>query len=147
MKILLIILLTIFIGGLVYFFYLGFKSQSGTAPGIVDSKLTPCSDKPNCICTEYPNHKLHYTNALSHNQLNIKNITNAIESTGGVISIREDNYIAATYTSSLFKYVDDFELRIDADNDLIHIRSASRVGHSDMGVNLKRIEKFKAALK
>lgn len=146
MKILLIILLTIVISILIYFIYLGLKSQSGTAPGLVDSKLTACSNKPNCICTEYPNQKLHYSNAINYNELNISKITQAIQSTGGIVSIHKDNYIAATYTSTLFKYVDDFELRFDTANKLIHIRSASRVGHSDMGANLKRIEKFKAAL-
>jgi len=129
-----------------YFIYLGLKSQSGTAPGLVDSKLTPCSSKPNCICTEYPNQKPHYTNAISYDEFNINKITEAIQSTGGIISIHEDNYIAATYTSTLFRYVDDFELRFDTDNKVIHIRSASRVGHSDMGINLKRIEKFKTDL-
>jgi len=146
MKIILIILLAIFITGLMYFIYLGFKSHNGTAPGLVDAKLTPCSMKPNCICTEYPEQKLHYTNAINYDELDIDKITDVIQSTGGIISIHKDNYIAATYTSTLFRYVDDFELRIDTDNKLIHIRSASRVGHSDMGINLKRIEKFKTHL-
>jgi len=144
MKILLIILLTLLITGLIYFVYLGFKSQNGSAPGLVDSRLSPCSNKPNCICTEYPNQKSHYTSAISYDELILDNIIEAVKSTGGSISTNQDNYIAATYTSSLFKYVDDFELRIDNKNKLIHIRSASRVGHSDMGANLKRIENFKA---
>jgi len=143
MKILLIILLTILITGLIYFIYLGFKSQNGSAPGLVDSRLTPCPNKPNCICTEFPNHKLHYANAINYNELNLDKISEAIQSIGGTITIHKDNYIAATFTSRLFKYVDDFELRIDTENKLIHIRSASRVGNSDMGINLKRIENFK----
>ncbi|MCW9048295.1 MAG: DUF1499 domain-containing protein [Gammaproteobacteria bacterium] len=147
MKILSIIILILLITGLAYFFYLGFKSHSASAPGLVDSRLTPCSDKPNCICTEYPNHKSHYINAIEYNELNLQKIIEAIQSTGGIISNNEENYIAATYTSSIFRYVDDFELRIDTEGKLIHIRSASRVGHSDMGVNLKRIETFKATLK
>lgn len=146
MKILLIILLTILITGLIYFIYLGFKSQNGSAPGLADSRLTPCSNKPNCICTEYPDQKSHYTSAINYKELILDNIVEAIQSTGGSISTNKDNYIAATYSSSLFKYVDDFELRIDTESKLIHIRSASRVGHSDMGANLKRIEKFKATL-
>lgn len=146
MKILLIILLSILITGLIYFIYLGFKSQNGSAPGLADSRLTPCSNKPNCICTEYPEQESHYTNAISYKELTLDNIVEAIQSTGGSIFTNKDNYIAATYTSSLFKYVDDFELRIDTESKLIHIRSASRVGHSDMGANLKRIEKFKATL-
>ncbi|MCW8936328.1 MAG: DUF1499 domain-containing protein [Gammaproteobacteria bacterium] len=146
MKILSIIFLIVLITGLAYFFYLGFKSQSGSAPGLVDSRLTPCSNKPNCICTEYPNHKSHYTKAIEYNELKLEKLIEAIQLTGGTIISNEENYIAATYTSSIFRYVDDFELRIDTESKLIHIRSASRVGHSDMGVNLKRIEAFKTTL-
>jgi len=143
MKIILIIFLTTAFAGIFYFFYLGYKSQTGSAPGLVNSKLTPCPDKPNCICTEYPDDKSHFTDAIKFETLDIDKISKAIESTGGIISTTENNYIAATYTSRLFKYVDDFEVRMDSENQLIHIRSASRVGHSDMGANLKRIESFK----
>jgi len=54
-----------------------------------------------------------------------------------------DTYIAATFTSKLFKFVDDFEARFDAQNNLIHLRSASREGYSDMGVNARRIAAIK----
>jgi len=146
MKLILIILLTPIIVGLIYFFYLGYKSQNGSAPGLVNSKLAPCPDKPNCICTEFPDDQSHFTDAIKYKSLNADNITKAIESTGGIISTTQNNYIAATYTSRIFKYVDDFEIRIDNENQLIHIRSTSRVGHSDIGANLKRIESFKKAL-
>ena len=146
MKIILILLLTVIITGIVYFIYLGYKSQRGSAPGLLDSKLTPCSNKPNCICTEYPNHKLHYTTAIKYKELNLDKLLQAIKSSGGIIITEQPNYIAATYQSRLFKYVDDFELRIDEENQLIHLRSASRVGHSDMGANMKRIDNFKKIL-
>jgi len=147
MKIILIIFISIIIAGLFYFFYLGYQSQTGSANGIVNLKLTPCSKKPNCVCTEFPNDKLHFVKPITVRPINIKNMMNAIELTGGIIINSTDNYIAATYTSRIFRYVDDFEVRIDYENNLIHIRSASRVGHSDMGANLKRIEKFKRVLK
>jgi len=146
MKTILIIILTPAIVGLIYFFYLGYKSQNGSAPGLVNSKLSPCPDKPNCICTEFADDQSHFTDAIKYQSLSLDNITNAIESTGGIISTTQNNYIAATYTSRIFKYVDDFEIRIDSENQVIHIRSASRVGHSDIGANLKRIENFKNAL-
>jgi uncharacterized protein (DUF1499 family) len=41
------------------------------------------------------------------------------------------------------KFVDDLEIRIDSTQKVIHIRSASRVGYSDMGVNRKRTELLK----
>jgi len=143
MKIILIVIISIILIGLIYFFYLGYKSQTGTARGLVNSKLTPCSNKPNCICTEYPDDKTHFTDAIKFDSVEIDNIIKVIESTGGRIVKSTDHYIAATYTSGLFKYVDDFEIRMDTQAKLLHIRSASRVGHSDMGANLKRVENFK----
>ncbi len=147
MKIILIILITALLLGLIYFFYLGYKSQNGTAPGLVNSKLKPCSNKPNCICTEYPEDKPHFTEAIKFSDedttILTQTIENAINNTGGTITDKQVDYISATYTSNIFRYVDDFEIRIDNKEKTIHIRSASRVGHSDMGTNLKRIEHFK----
>lgn len=56
----------------------------------------------------------------------------------------DDHYLAATFTSAIFRFVDDLELRIDPRQEVIHIRSASRVGRRDGGVNRRRVEKFKA---
>ncbi len=146
MKILLIIFIAIISIGLIYFFYLGYKSQAGSPNGLTDSKLTPCSKKPNCICTEYPADSSHFTDAIKYQSFDFEKLIQTIKDSGGVISHSNDHYIAATYTSTIFRYVDDFELRIDTENQLIHIRSASRVGHSDMGANLKRIQQFRQRL-
>jgi uncharacterized protein (DUF1499 family) len=62
---------------------------------------------------------------------------------GGSIQMEETDYLAATFTSSVFRFVDDLELRIDTDQKTIHLRSASRVGHGDGGVNRKRVELLK----
>jgi len=43
------------------------------------------------------------------------------------------------------RYVDDVELRLDENKQLIHVRSASRVGHSDLGANRKRVARIRAA--
>ncbi len=159
MKLILISLFTLLFGVAAYFFYLGYKSQKGTPPGLLpdlsNSKLTPCSNKPNCICTEYPDAPSHYTEAILYDEKTpetiVQSIRTAITETGGQLfnanTINKNStYISATYTSSLFKFVDDFEVRIDRNNKRIHIRSASRVGHSDMGANLKRIKAFRKKL-
>ena len=62
---------------------------------------------------------------------------------GGTINAELENYIASTFSSSIFGFVDDFEIRIDSIKKVIHIRSASRVGYGDVGVNRKRTELFK----
>ena len=69
----------------------------------------------------------------------------AITATGGTITSETDSYLSATYMSKIFKFVDDVEIRHDKDN-IWHIRSASRVGYSDRGVNKKRVEAIRSKL-
>jgi len=64
---------------------------------------------------------------------------------GGVITSESSDYISATFMSSLFKFVDDVELRPGAAGE-VHIRSASRVGYSDRGVNRKRVDAIRAKM-
>jgi uncharacterized protein (DUF1499 family) len=68
-----------------------------------------------------------------------------VAGTGGTIRLQQKNYLWATYTSRVFRFVDDVEFRLDAAQGVIHVRSASRAGSSDFGVNRKRIEKLRAA--
>ena len=52
----------------------------------------------------------------------------------------ERDYLRVEVRSAFFRFVDDVELAIDADAGLVHFRSASRVGHSDLGANRRRME-------
>ena len=150
MKLILIVISLLVLSMLVYFIYLGFKSQTGQAPGLVNQQLSPCPASPNCFCTEYVSDNSHYTSPVEYAEEHSSSIQQAIESAilagGGRIISTQPNYLAASYHSSIFRYVDDFEVRIDTTSQLIHIRSASRVGRSDLGANLKRIERFKQLL-
>lgn len=56
------------------------------------------------------------------------------------------DYLYAQYTTRLMNYVDDVEFWFDPGNNVIQVRSASRLGESDLGVNRKRIEEVRAAL-
>jgi uncharacterized protein (DUF1499 family) len=58
----------------------------------------------------------------------------------------DKGYLHAEFRSRLFGYVDDFEARWDAGSRCIQVRSASRSGHSDLGVNRRRVESIRAAL-
>jgi uncharacterized protein (DUF1499 family) len=55
----------------------------------------------------------------------------------------EDDYIHAEFVSSVFRFVDDVEFYFDDEQKLIQVKSASRVGYSDLGVNRRRIEKIR----
>ena len=112
----------------------------------IKQKIHPCLGKPNCINTEYPEKIAHFLPPLDypheHEEQVMLIIKNIILETGGQIFVLEDSYLGATYTSKLFKFIDDFEIRLDNRTDKVHIRSASRLGYSDFGVNKRRVEKF-----
>jgi uncharacterized protein (DUF1499 family) len=58
-----------------------------------------------------------------------------------------DNYIHALSKSRIFRFVDDVEFYFPENENLIHIRSASRIGESDLGVNRRRMEQIRLALR
>jgi uncharacterized protein (DUF1499 family) len=123
---------------------LGHSSKSGQPPGLVSGTLAPCPDKPNCVSSEVGEDADHHIEPLDYSGASPEEawseIQHVIKELGGEVTIANDEYIAATFSSSLFRFVDDVECRLDAPQNQIHIRSASRVGHSDLGVNRKRTE-------
>ena len=126
----------------VLFFLLGLKSQKGKAKGVINGYLAEPSSAPNCVSSEIdvqPEKKVAPLNG------SLAAIKTAIIATGGTITSETDSYLSATYMSKLFKFIDDVEIRHDKDN-IWHIRSASRVGYSDRGVNRKRVEKIRGAI-
>jgi len=147
MKTTFIILLLITVAVTMLFFILGMVSRSGEPPGLVEGMLSKCPDRPNCVCSEYAEDTAHYIPPLRippDNQRNILPLLNSIiGEMGGIVLAERDAYLAATFRSAIFGFVDDLEVRIDADRQLIQIRSGSRVGYSDRGVNAKRIERLR----
>ena len=126
---------------------LGKYSQRGHAPGLVNGSLSKCTTKPNCVCSEYIDDIDHYIEPIespNNNEIiDVSIASAAIQEIGGTIHSKTDEYVAATFTSPIFGFVDDLEIRNDRINGILHIRSASRVGYSDGGVNLQRAELFK----
>ena len=153
MKTALLILLVFILLIPVSLFVLGQISKSGSAPGLANNKLTQCPDSPNCICSEYPDQVDHYIKPIAYDDLGfsvtLDSLKDIVKSMGGIIVNSSDvtantiPYFSATFTSSIYGFVDDFEVRIDDTNKTIQFRSASRVGRSDLGVNAERVNKFK----
>ena len=132
---------------LILFFLLSLLSRSESAAGIVNEKLTSCPDKPNCVCSEYADDAEH---AIAPIQIPagiegdaLPLIKEVLLEMGGEIQSETDIYIAATFTSGFFRFVDDVEIRLDTESSLLHVRSASRAGYSDMGVNQIRVEEIR----
>ncbi|WP_199292711.1 DUF1499 domain-containing protein [Microcoleus vaginatus] len=119
---------------------------AGTRPaniGIQSGKLAACPSSPNCVSSfsqdaEHKIEPLGYTSSQSEAMVKLQG---AIESYGKTkIITATDNYLYAEFTSALMGFVDDVEFLVDDEAKVIHVRSASRLGESDMGVNRSRIE-------
>jgi uncharacterized protein (DUF1499 family) len=68
----------------------------------------------------------------------------AVLKAGNATFVEEtETYWHVEFRSRIFRFVDDVEFLFDRDNKVIHVRSASRVGYSDLGVNRKRVEEIR----
>ncbi|CAN1210104.1 DUF1499 domain-containing protein [Tumidithrix helvetica PCC 7403] len=127
-------------------------SFSGTRPnnlGVQAGKLSPCPNSPNCVSSQSSDleHKIEpirYKGDPTKAIAELKTVIQSLERTK-IISETED-YLYAEFTSALMGYVDDVEFYLNRDGGVIEVRSASRLGQSDLGVNRKRVEAIRTKL-
>ncbi|WP_350431874.1 DUF1499 domain-containing protein [Shewanella sp. H8] len=130
---------------------------TGTVPtlGVSNDKLTPCPESPNCVNSqqsaadeEHYIEPIEFVGTRQQAQVRLLHILKAAERAN--IVVVEDNYIRVEFTSQIMRFVDDVEFYFPAtasDKITIHVRSASRIGRSDFGVNRERIEKIRHEFK
>ncbi|QDV48893.1 DUF1499 domain-containing protein [Gimesia fumaroli] len=111
--------------------------------GVTDRRLSPCPDSPNCVCSQdtSASHEigpLSYSGSQSDALQHLTEILN--KQPRCQIITQEGDYLHAEFRSLCFRFVDDVEFLFDSRQNVIHVRSASRVGYSDMGANRKRME-------
>lgn len=115
--------------------------------GIKDGKLSPCPGSPNCVVSQDADKK-HYIDPIAYigdRDEAFANLRTILISLKQAKIIKETNdYMHVEFTSKLFKFVDDVEFYFPEGDSVIHIRSASRVGYSDMGANRKRMENIRS---
>ena len=106
--------------------------------------LSACPEKPNCVFSQ-STREMHAIPALSliedNSALSWEKLIVAIQQAGGEVLVDDGRYCHAVFTSSLFRFKDDFEAELN--NSWIDVRSASRAGTSDLGKNRKRVEKIR----
>ena len=118
--------------------------------GIVDGRLTPCPESPNCVSSDAVD-ELHQTEpyrlkvAPEQAWRGLRDVVAAQERVTAVTA--NDTYLHVEVRSAIFRFVDDAEFQLRAEDGIIAVRSASRVGHGDMGVNRKRVETIREALR
>tara|TARA_Y100000589_G_scaffold106927_1_gene101492 strand:- start:2500 stop:2862 length:363 start_codon:yes stop_codon:yes gene_type:complete len=99
-------------------------------------ELKPCIEISHCVREEL---------SVSSIDKPFERISRIIENTPRTVIIENDgDYLHAEVTSRLMKYIDDLEISYFPDNEIITVRSESRVGEGDFGVNRKRVELLKS---
>ncbi|ROV57988.1 DUF1499 domain-containing protein [Vibrio ponticus] len=105
-----------------------------------------CADKPNCVSTLEQREKFQLAPFTIKDNVTIEQIeTVALTLPGAKTAAHDGNYLRIECTSKIMRFVDDLELEIQG-NQLL-VRSESRVGYSDFGVNRKRAEQLRNELK
>ncbi len=125
------------------------KSKPSIKLGLENNKFVTNSKKPNWVSTfaKSNSHKVEPLN-FAVNIKNIQEIKTEIEKlmlslTRTVLIKNQDEYLHFTTRTALWGFVDDVEFLIDKKNKLIHFRSSSRIGFSDLGLNRRRYKKIK----
>ena len=112
--------------------------------GILDGQLTACPESPNCV-SSFETSEQHGIAPLNANLDQVQRVLVSLDEANIVDA--QENYLYAEFTSSIMGYVDDVEFMHDGASGMTHVRSASRLGYSDLGANRKRIEAIRAAIK
>ena len=140
-----IIAVVLFCFVLVLFFTRNFPPKKPASIGIQAGSLAICGNKPNCVCSldNRPNYMILPLDWAGSESMGIEKIESLVNSypRTKVIS-KSGNYLHAEFRTLIFGYVDDVEFLVDVDSKKIHIRSASRLGYSDLGANRSRMEKL-----
>jgi len=102
---------------------------------------------PNCVSSQaLPEDRVHYMEPWSYDNFEYarEKLISCIHDFGDTkIISSETNYIHAVFTTGWMRWKDDVEFYLDREEQLIHFRSASRIGYGDHGVNRKRMKRLK----
>lgn len=127
-----------------------FKGREPKNLGISDGRFKPPSKTPNSVSSQALLHLDHpqkdyatieplkFTGDADFAMKKLENILQKSERT--IVISRRPDYIYAQCSTAAMKFTDDVEFWMDKPASVIHVRSSSRVGRKDFGVNRARIE-------
>ena len=119
-----------------FFIFLGFIFPSASFASHIE--LSECVEIAHCVREEWD------VNSIDQP---LKEIQEIIENTPRSVIVELDgDYLHAEFTSKWMKYVDDLEVSFIPESNKLLVRSESRVGESDLGVNQKRVDLLKSKL-
>jgi uncharacterized protein (DUF1499 family) len=127
---------------------------SGRPPdnlGAKNGRLAPCKRSPNCVSSQADRADAeHYIAPIAFKGTTVEAVAaakRAIEAVERATIMREERgFLYAEFRSKLLGFVDDLELLYDERAGVFHVRSASRLGRRDFGVNRARVEKLRALI-
>lgn len=155
MQKILTVLVALVVLGLIARLAIGYFSAKLVATGLVQSdtntaSLSGCNNLQNCTSST-ATEKRNYVEPLDYDgpaTETIESFSALIASQPGTkIIVQTPHYLHATYKTTLLGYTDDLELLLDDNTGTLNIRSASRIGKSDLGANRKRIEALRTLAK
>lgn len=122
---------------MIFIFPIHVTAQAGK--DLIDGRLAPCPNKPNCLNTE---HGGLVPVSIENKEQAWVVLQKVIKEQGGSIKKSRSDYLWATFETDIIKFTDDVEVRMDADKKLIHFRSASRAGYYDFNANKNSLKKI-----
>ena len=128
-----------------------FSGSPPTDLGFTTGKFKPCPWKPNCVSSTVSSgdtkHYIEPLKLIGPAEEGWKKLKNMLASTPRVrIIVEQSGYLYAEFKTPVMGFVDDVEFALDASAQVIHVRSASRLGTRDYGVNRARIEALRIQL-
>ncbi len=125
-----------------------FASSRPNDMGVKNGTLTSCPASPNCVVSQGADEEhaiapIAYSTDRATARQNLIDILGVVPRTQ--IIEQRDDYILAESESRLMGFVDDSEFYLPAGEKVIQMRSAARLGESDLGVNRRRLEQIRLA--
>ncbi len=126
-----------------------FESGPRHTPGVRNGRLAPCPERPNCVSSQTTSerHRIDPLPLTGGPEDAIGRLARVVQSMPRArVVARSANYLHAAFASRLLGFVDDVEFLVDEAEGVVHVRSASRLGYSDLGKNRERVEAIRAQL-
>ncbi|MEZ6064423.1 MAG: DUF1499 domain-containing protein [Planctomycetaceae bacterium] len=124
-----------------------FASWRRPEVGLVDGRLRPCASSDNCVCSAATGaaaiDPLRFEGSADDAWARLRTLLSDRQNCTVVTD--NDEYLHAEFVTPLLRFVDDVEFHLEPTASVIHIRSESRVGKSDLGANRRRLEELRAA--
>lgn len=129
----------------------GCAGRYPTDLGAAKGQLKPCPGSPNCVNSQADaTDKAHFIPPLDYTGTTERAYSTLVLTVqtmaGSRITEKKERYLRVTFTTTLMGFVDDVEFYFP-EQPVIQVRSASRKGYSDLGVNRKRVETIRSRFK